>query len=323
MEQVIKHSIALIEDDPIVRQTTAQWLQLAGFDITTFDNGQAALAEITQHKFMAIISDVRLPGINGLELLQQVKQQAPGIPVILITGHGDVDMAVKALQQGAYDFIEKPFEPERLAHTVNQAILPYIESQKWQSRQAYLQRLEGIEQILIGRSQVMCELREQVQKVADIDTNVIIYGDTGCGKELVAYCLHHFSARQSHPFVPLNCGAIPDNLFESELFGHEAGAFTGAAKRRIGKIEFADKGTLFLDEIESLPLAMQVKLLRALQESTVERVGSNHAKQVNLRVISAAKCDLLNHSDFRPDLFYRLNIAQLHLPALKLSLIHI
>ncbi|NOJ22724.1 sigma-54-dependent transcriptional regulator [Vibrio coralliilyticus] len=317
MEQVTKHSIALIEDDPIVRQTTAQWLQLAGFDITTFDNGQAALTEITQHKFVAIISDVRLPEINGLELLQQVKQQAPGIPVILITGHGDVDMAVKALQQGAYDFIEKPFEPERLAHTVNQAILPYIESQKWQSRQAYLQRLEGIEQILIGRSQVMCELREQVQKVADIDTNVIIYGDTGCGKELVAYCLHHFSGRQSHPFVPLNCGAIPDNLFESELFGHEAGAYTGAAKRRIGKIEFADKGTLFLDEIESLPLAMQVKLLRALQESTVERVGSNHAKQVNLRVISAAKCDLLNHSDFRPDLFYRLNIAQLHLPALK------
>ncbi|PMI70422.1 C4-dicarboxylate ABC transporter, partial [Vibrio splendidus] len=185
------------------------------------------------------------------------------------------------------------------------------------SRQNYLDNLKGIEQVLIGRSKVMCELREQIQKVASIDTNVIIYGETGCGKELVASCLHEFSLRKTHPFVPLNCGAIPENLFESELFGHEAGAFTGAAKRRIGKLEFADKGTVFLDEIESMPLSMQVKVLRTLQDNVVERVGGNQQQHVDLRVVSASKSDLLNHPDFRQDLFYRLNVAQLHLPPLS------
>lgn len=265
--------IALIEDDAIVRQATSQWLQLAGFDVTAFEVGQDALNAVEQGDFQTIITDVRLPDIDGVELLARFKQLVPEVPVILITGHGDVDMAVKALQQGAYDFIEKPFDPERLSQTVSEAVDKHQSGQDRNSRQNYLDNLKGIEQVLIGRSKVMCELREQIQKVASIDTNVIIYGETGCGKELVASCLHEFSLRKTHPFVPLNCGAIPENLFESELFGHEAGAFTGAAKRRIGKLEFADKGTVFLDEIESMPLSMQVKVLRTLQDNVVERVG--------------------------------------------------
>ena len=265
--------IALIEDDAIVRQATSQWLQLAGFDVTAFEIGQDALNAVERGDFHTIITDVRLPDIDGLELLGRFKNVVPDVPVILITGHGDVDMAVKALQQGAYDFIEKPFDPERLSQTVSEAVDKYQSGQDRNSRQNYLDNLKGIEQVLIGRSKVMCDLREQIQKVASIDTNVIIYGETGCGKELVASCLHEFSLRKSHPFVPLNCGAIPENLFESELFGHEAGAFTGAAKRRIGKLEFADKGTVFLDEIESMPLSMQVKVLRTLQDNVVERRG--------------------------------------------------
>ncbi|MDH5976030.1 sigma-54 dependent transcriptional regulator [Vibrio splendidus] len=309
--------IALIEDDAIVRQATSQWLQLAGFDVTAFEVGQDALNAVEQGDFQTIITDVRLPDIDGVELLARFKQLVPEVPVILITGHGDVDMAVKALQQGAYDFIEKPFDPERLSQTVSEAVEKHQSGQDRNSRQNYLDNLKGIEQVLIGRSKVMCELREQIQKVASIDTNVIIYGETGCGKELVASCLHEFSLRKTHPFVPLNCGAIPANLFESELFGHEAGAFTGAAKRRIGKLEFADKGTVFLDEIESMPLSMQVKVLRTLQDNVVERVGGNQQQHVDLRVVSASKSDLLNHPDFRQDLFYRLNVAQLHLPPLN------
>ncbi|MFA0423422.1 sigma-54-dependent transcriptional regulator, partial [Vibrio sp. 10N.222.54.A1] len=309
--------IALIEDDAIVRQATSQWLQLAGFDVTAFEVGQDALNAVEQGDFQTIITDVRLPDIDGVDLLGRFKGLVPDVPVILITGHGDVDMAVKALQQGAYDFIEKPFDPERLSQTVSEAVDKHQSGQDRNSRQNYLDNLKGIEQVLIGRSKVMCELREQIQKVASIDTNVIIYGETGCGKELVASCLHEFSQRKTHPFVPLNCGAIPENLFESELFGHEAGAFTGAAKRRIGKLEFADKGTVFLDEIESMPLSMQVKVLRTLQDNVVERVGGNQQQHVDLRVVSASKSDLLNHPDFRQDLFYRLNVAQLHLPPLS------
>ncbi|MDN3610766.1 sigma-54-dependent transcriptional regulator [Vibrio ostreicida] len=316
MEVSTSPSIALVEDDHIVRVATSQWLQLAGFDVTTFECGQGLLDRVNECQFDTIISDVRLPDIDGVALLSMSKKLQPDVPFILITGHGDVALAVKALQQGAYDFIEKPFDPTRLSETVAEAVGIYQHGRERQERASYLSNMAGIEQVLIGRSRVMCDLREQIAKVAEIDTNVIIYGETGCGKELVATCLHQFSHRHRHQFVPLNCGAIPENLLESELFGHEIGAFTGAAKRRIGKFEYADKGTVFLDEIESMPLAMQVKVLRSLQDNVVERVGGNRQVTVDVRVISAAKHDLLNHPKFRQDLFYRLNVAQLHLPAL-------
>ncbi|EKM31915.1 bacterial regulatory, Fis family protein [Vibrio harveyi] len=309
--------IALIEDDDIVRQATSQWLQLAGFDVTAFSLGEEGKAAILSQEFDAIVSDVRLPDTDGLSILESLIANHIPTPVILITGHGDVDMAVGALQNGAFDFIEKPFQPERLSQRVTDAVESYRAQTSTQDRQEYLSSVSGLEEVLIGRSRVMQQLREQVAKLARIDTNVIIYGETGCGKELVATSLHNESQRRSHHFVPINCGAIPENLFESELFGHEAGAFTGAGKKRIGKLEYADKGTLFFDEIESMPLSMQVKVLRSLQEHTVERVGGNQQISVDLRVIAAAKEDLNDHGEFRQDLYYRLNVAQIYLPPLR------
>ncbi len=310
-------NIALIEDDDIVRQATSQWLQLAGFNVEAFSTGDAGKAAILSQYFDAVVSDVRLPDSDGLSILESLIDHHIQAPVILITGHGDVDMAVSALQKGAFDFIEKPFQPERLSQRVTEAVETYRAQTSTQDRQEYLASVSGLEEVLIGRSRVMQQLREQVAKLARIDTNVIIYGETGCGKELVATSLHKESQRQSHRFVPINCGAIPENLFESELFGHEPGAFTGASKRRIGKLEYADKGTLFFDEIESMPLSMQVKVLRSLQEHTVERVGGNQQINVDLRVFAAAKEDLNDHEEFRQDLYYRLNVAQIYLPPLR------
>ncbi|EIE1272754.1 sigma-54-dependent Fis family transcriptional regulator [Vibrio parahaemolyticus] len=310
-------NIALIEDDDIVRQATSQWLQLAGFNVEAFSTGNAGKAAILSQDFDAVVSDVRLPDSDGLSILESLIDHHIQTPVILITGHGDVDMAVSALQKGAFDFIEKPFQPERLSQRVTEAVETYRAQTSTQDRQEYLASVSGLEEVLIGRSRVMQQLREQVAKLARIDTNVIIYGETGCGKELVATSLHKESQRKSHRFVPINCGAIPENLFESELFGHEPGAFTGASKRRIGKLEYADKGTLFFDEIESMPLSMQVKVLRSLQEHTVERVGGNQQINVDLRVIAAAKEDLNDHEEFRQDLYYRLNVAQIYLPPLR------
>lgn len=310
-------NIALIEDDDIVRQATSQWLQLAGFNVEAFSTGDAGKAAILSQDFDAVVSDVRLPDSDGLSILESLIDHHIQTPVILITGHGDVDMAVSALQKGAFDFIEKPFQPERLSQRVTEAVETYRAQTSTQDRQEYLASISGLEEVLIGRSRVMQQLREQVAKLARIDTNVIIYGETGCGKELVATSLHKESQRKSHRFVPINCGAIPENLFESELFGHEPGAFTGASKRRIGKLEYADKGTLFFDEIESMPLSMQVKVLRSLQEHTVERVGGNQQINVDLRVIAAAKEDLNDHEEFRQDLYYRLNVAQIYLPPLR------
>lgn len=308
--------LALIEDDEIVRQATSQWLQLAGYQVLEFADGQSALSQIPQQFPGIIISDVRLPDIDGMALLPQLLSRNPDIPVILITGHGDVDMAVKALRDGAFDFVEKPFDPDRLLTTVSRALETRKTQVNTEERERYLAQAEGLEKVLIGRSEAMVNLRQQLLKIAAIDTNVIIYGETGCGKELVSHCLHQVSPRNQHEFVPLNCAAIPENLFESELFGHEAGAFTGAVKRRIGKLEFAHRGTLFLDEVESMPLNMQVKVLRSLQENTVERVGGNEPIKIDLRVVAAAKEDLHHHPEFRQDLFYRLNVAQLYLPPL-------
>lgn len=309
--------IVLIEDDDIVRQATSQWLQLAGFSVTEFADGTSALEGISPTFTGVIVSDVRLPDSDGLTLMNAILNRVPNVPIVLVTGHGDVDMAVKALREGAYDFLEKPFDPDRLIDTVSDAFSSLQAKKESQQRLDYLEQLDGLEQILIGQSEVMVNLRQQLAKIAAMDTNVIVYGETGCGKELVANCLHKLSRRSVHRFVPINCSAIPENLFESELFGHEAGAFTGAGKQRIGKLEYADRGTLFLDEIESMPLSMQVKVLRTLQEHTVERVGANQPINIDLRVVAAAKDNLFDHPNFRQDLYYRLNVAQLTLPPLR------
>ncbi|GGK78321.1 sigma-54-dependent transcriptional regulator [Amphritea balenae] len=313
----MRGTVLLVDDEALIRQSTEQWLKMAHFDVISCDSAEQALKVLDEQFPGIIVTDVRMPGMDGLELMEVARQRIPELPVILVTGHGDVDMAIKAMRNGAYDFIEKPFVPERLVETINRAC---------EKRQLMLENLRlqqsfssqsGIDSRIIGISPSIQRLKRDLLKSADQDTNVIIYGETGSGKELVAQCLHEYSGRSEHNFVPINCGAIPDSLIESELFGHEPGAFTGAAKRRIGKFEYADNGTLFLDEIESMPANLQVKILRALQEGLIERLGGNKQIPVDLRIIAASKVDLRTEEGFREDLYYRLNVSYLRLPPLR------
>ncbi len=312
--------VIVVDDETAIREAVQQWLELSGLQVQTCASAAQALALIDRDFAGIVISDVRMPGTDGLQLLDKLLELDRDLPVILVTGHGDVPMAVQALRNGAYDFIEKPFTPERLLDSVRRALdKRRLVCENRQLRQQFALK-DHIEAQLLGVSRPMENLRRQILELAGTSVNILIRGDTGSGKERVARCLHDFSSRAGKPFVALNCAAIPEQLFESELFGHESGAFTGAQGKRIGRIEHADGGTLFLDEVESLPLAQQVKLLRVLQEKTLERLGSNRSIQVDLRVISAAKPDLLDEvraGRFREDLYYRLNVASLRIPPLR------
>jgi len=313
----MRGTVMLIDDEAMIRQSTEQWLKMAGFEVHSFDNAEAGLAALDVQFPGIIVSDVKMPGMDGLTLMAEAQLRIPELPVILITGHGDVDMAIKAMREGAYDFIEKPFVPERLVETIYRACEKrrlILENLRLQQD---LRSQTGLDAKIIGTSPAIQHLKRELLKCAELDTNVIIYGETGTGKELVAQCLHEFSGRSGQNFVPLNCGAIPEALIESELFGHEAGAFTSADKQRVGKFEYANGGTLFLDEIEIMPVNLQVKLLRALQEGVIERLGSNKAIPVDLRVVAASKVDLKTDESFRQDLYYRLNVTQLYIPPLR------
>ncbi|RBO82282.1 sigma-54-dependent transcriptional regulator [Marinomonas aquiplantarum] len=309
--------IWLLDDDEIVRSTTAQWLRLSDYEVREFHQAQTLLDQFQADQACIVVSDIRMSPMDGLTLMNQCLAQDPSLPFILITGHGDIDTAVNALRDGAFDFLEKPFDPNRLIQTVEKAKQARKTQLQMANQSQYLGDLHGLEESIIGQDEQIVRVRHQIQTFANIDAHVIVYGKTGCGKELVAKALHDASPRREKPFVAINCAAIPADLFESELFGHEAGAFTSAHKQRIGKLELASGGTLFLDEIESMPLAMQIKLLRVLQENQVERIGSNHTISINLRVVAAAKQDLQNTADFRQDLFFRLNVSQIHLPELR------
>ena len=314
---MIRGEVFLVDDDATVRQSTAQWLKISGFEVSSFSSAEGVLERLNESFAGVLITDVRMPGMDGLELMRTALAQVPGIPVILLTGHGDVDMAIGAMRDGAYDFIEKPFVPERLVETAHRACEKRKLVLENRQLQAHLASQTGIDSKLVGISPAIQRLKRELLKLAEQGTNVIVYGETGTGKELVAQCLHEYSQRKTFNFVPINCGAIPEALIESELFGHEAGAFTSAAKKRVGKFEYAHKGTLFLDEIESMPMHLQIKLLRALQEGVIERLGANVPISVDLRVVAAAKVDLREDEGFREDLFYRLNVAQLHIPPLR------
>ncbi|WP_372738082.1 sigma-54-dependent transcriptional regulator [Neptunomonas sp.] len=309
--------VLLVDDEAIVRQSTGQWLKICGFMVDSYASAEQALTMIDDSFSGVVITDVRMPGMDGLQFMRAILQKVPGLPVILLTAHGDVDMAISSMRDGAYDFIEKPFVPDRLVETVHRACEKRRLVLENQQLQHILASQSGIDTKIIGISPVIQRLKRELLKLAEQDTNVIVYGETGTGKELVAQCLHEYSHRKTNNFVPINCGAIPESLIESELFGHEAGAFTSAAKKRIGKFEYSDKGTLFLDEIESMPQNLQIKLLRAFQEGVIERLGSNNPISVDLRVIAAAKVDLREDDNFRQDLFYRLNISQLHISPLR------
>ena len=311
------YPVFLIEDDAVVRKGYAQALSIAGIPVRAFADAEAAFAALPGCLPGAVVTDVRLPGRDGLAVLREMRQHDRELPVVLMTGHGDVAMAVDAMRLGAQDFLEKPFSSERLVGVVRSALDKrglLLENRRLRERLE-----EQGETPVIGLSPVMQNVRRLIGGLAPTDVDILITGETGCGKEVAARAIHAASGRRG-PFVAINCAALPESVFESELFGHEAGAFTGAGKRRIGKIEYANGGTLFLDEVESMPLGLQVKLLRVLQERVVERLGGNAVFPVDCRVLAAAKGDLQQLAQsgrFRADLYYRLNVASINLPPLR------
>jgi len=313
-------SVVFVEDDEDVLAGSAQALDLAGFEVMAFTSVEAARSSITAGLPAVVVCDVKLPGLNGTAWAEELLKSDPELPVILITGHGDIAMAVHAMRGGAYDFIEKPCSSERLVTVVRRAADKRRLVLEVLSLRLQLEGWQGIKAALIGRSMQMERVRQLVRTLAAAPADVVIYGETGTGKDLVARCLHDHSERRRGNFVPVNCGGLPETLVDSEIFGHEAGSFTGASRRRIGKFEHANGGTLFLDEIESMPLAIQVKLLRALHDRSIERVGSNEAIRIDCRVIAASKEDLQVLSEqkrFRADLYYRLGVAFIELPPLR------
>lgn len=309
-------TVCLIEDDEAILNSCSQSLMLEGFEVRPYASAQSYLSAVRPEFPYVVITDVNLPDEDGLSLMRQVLAANPQVPVIIMTGHGDIGMAVGAMREGAFDFIEKPFSPDRLITTVRNA----ADKAQLLSRVAALtqEQVSGT-QTLIGQSERLAMLRQQIAALAPTGVDILINGETGTGKEVVAQSLHAQSGR-SGPFVAINCAALPESIFESELFGHEVGAFTGALKRRIGKFEFAQNGTIFLDEIESMPLALQAKLLRTIQDRTVQRLGANESIPVSCRVIAATKTNLKTLSDqgqFRSDLYFRLNVVNLYLPPLR------
>lgn len=312
--------IFLVDDEEEIRIASSQTFELEGYAVRTFASAAEVLPHIDPDWLGVVITDVKMPGMDGLELLAAIRDMAPDLPVVIQTGHGDVPMALSAIKAGAYDFIEKPVPPEYLIDVANRALESRRLSLENRSLKKRLASEADIGSRIIGESQAASGLRRTIGSLSLIDVDVLLIGETGVGKELAAHCLHDLGNRKAGKFVPLNCGAIPPNLVESELFGHERGAFTSASTRRIGKIEQAHGGTLFLDEIESMPLSVQVKVLRALQERTIERVGGDRLISVDFRVIAATKVNLrdaVTQGAFREDLFYRLNVARVPIPPLR------
>jgi len=317
---MLKLHALLIEDDPHVLYGCEQALYIDEIASVGVDSAEKALRLLTPDYPGVIISDIRLPGMDGMALLREVHERDPDLPVILITGHGDVSLAVQAMKDGAHDFIEKPFTPEVLVDITRRALEKRALVLEVRRLRQQLQDRDFINSRIVGRTPAIERVRKLVSELAPTHANVLIEGETGTGKELIAQALHEASERRKGHFVAVNCGGLPESLFESEMFGHEAGAFTGAAKRRIGKIEHANGGTLFLDEIESMPMVLQIKLLRVLQEKTLERLGSNSTVPVDCRIIAATKEDLRALAEagkFRADLYYRLNVARIPLPPLR------
>ena len=315
------HEILIVDDEPDIRLLIDGILRDEGYETRQAADSDSAIAAFRARRPALVILDVWLQGsrLDGLGILQTFHSEEPQVPVVMISGHGTIEMAVAAIQQGAYDFIEKPFASERLIETVRRALERRLLMLENLALRRELAGQNTLAPRIIGKSPAIEQVRKLLANVAPTDASVLINGDTGAGKELIARSLHDLSPRHDKPFVAVNCGALPEPMFESEMFGYEAGAFTGAAKRRIGKLEHASGGTLFLDEIESMPLSLQVKLLRVLQDGVLERLGSNQPVRADLRVVAAAKGDMSEHvaaRTFRRDLLYRLNVVTIALPPL-------
>ncbi|GGB44092.1 C4-dicarboxylate ABC transporter [Oceanisphaera marina] len=313
-------NVILVDDDPHVRLSAGQTLELEDYRVLTLAEGRQALAQLTPDFPGVVVTDINMPGMTGLELLQQIKQLDSDIPVILITGFGDISMAVGAIRNGAYDFIEKPFSADLLLDVVHRALEKRTLTLENRKLRQELQAQSAPGPRIIGTSSAILQLRQLVLTVADTPADVLLMGETGTGKDLLARYIHEHSPRRERNFVAINCGGVPETLIESELFGHEKGAFTDARERRIGKLEHANGGTLFLDEIESMPMSLQIKLLRVLEERAIERLGSNTLIPLDLRIIAATKADLralAETGEFREDLYYRLNVVRIDIPPLR------
>lgn len=311
--------LLLVEDEAALRDAVAEQLRDEGYQVDAVDSGEAALARLTEFAFDIVVTDLRLPGIDGAHVAEEALARYPEVIVIIVTGYGTVKNAVDAIKKGAWDFVTKPFQIDELLLALNAA----LEQRRLKSENAYLRaqleerhRFEG----LIGKSPAMKRLFTTLETVSATSSTLLLTGETGTGKEVVAKAIHHNGPRRTQRFVALNCSAIPESLLEAELFGHVRGAFTGAISNRQGRFEQAHKGTLFLDEVGTMSAALQVKLLRALQEREFERVGDSHTIKVDVRVVAATNSDLsqmVADGQFRQDLFYRLNVIHVDLPPLR------
>jgi len=308
--------VLVVEDDPGVRAMLAQTLDRSGYDVQSAVDGSEALSKIRGNQFSLVITDVRLPKVNGLQLLDEIKQSTPQLPVIVITGYGSVQNAVEAMQVGASDYLLKPFSTEALQAAICRAGMALKKSPAVQQDR----QQQPIDRRIVTQDRHFLGILKVAENVAPSTASVLVQGESGTGKELLARFIHDRGGRKDAPYVAINCAALPDTLAESELFGHEKGAFTGAIQRKIGKFEAAARGTIVLDEISEMSLPLQAKLLRVLQERQVERIGSNQPVAVDARVIAVSNVDLkasVEAGRFRKDLFYRVNVVPLRIPPLR------
>lgn len=309
--------VLIVDDVEDIRDILSDRLQAYGYEVLTAIDGEEALEKVEKSSPDLVLLDIQLPGLDGMEVLSRIKRDHPQITVIMITAHGRIQLAVDAMKQGAYDFVEKPFDPDLIRIKVDNA----LERHSLLNQNEYLRsELKGEYGEIIGKSQKMLEVLEKIEKVASSDSTVLITGETGTGKDLVARALHRNSPRSSGRFVAINCTAIPSTLLESEIFGHERGAFTGAITRKIGKMEYANRGTLFLDEIGDMAYELQSKLLTAIEKKEIVRIGSTQTIKVDIRFIAATHCNLqeaIQNGKFRGDLYYRINVVNIQLPSLR------
>jgi two-component system, NtrC family, response regulator PilR len=311
--------ILVVDDEPSMREVLEITLRQEGYVVTVADGGEAALRALDAAAFELVVTDLRMRGVDGLAVLRAVKERAPGTAVLMLTAFASTDTAVEAMKLGAYDYVTKPFKLDELRLTIASALERKQLREENQALRRQLQRERGLPNF-VGRSRRMLEVFETIRKIADSPSNVMITGETGTGKELVAQAIHHEGPHRDRPFVSVNCGAIPEGLMESELFGHVKGSFTGAVNDTRGLFSAADGGTLFLDEITEIPPSVQVKLLRAIQERSIRRVGDTRDVRIDVRLIAASNRDLAGavaEGVLREDLFYRLNVIPIHLPPLR------
>lgn len=309
-------TIMIVDDEPSILRSLEGLLTDEGFEVATASNGYAALQQIQTDAPDLILLDIWMPGLDGLETLKEIKKDNPHIQVIMITGHGTIDTAVQATKLGAFDFIEKPLAFERVIVAINNA----LNFRRLEEENRYLRRKSIDKNAITGNSPLIMHLKETIAKVAPSDSWVLIKGENGTGKELVARNIHHMGLRAAQPLIDVNCAAIPEELIESELFGHEKGAFAGVPGKKVGKFQLADKGSLFLDEIGDMSLKTQSKILRVLQEKQFQRVGGSRTMQVDVRVIAATNKNLeeeIAQGRFREDLYYRLNVVPIEVPSLR------